>query len=186
MLPKHLPSVADIDGSWWIAHTKSRFEKAFVWDLLNGGINYFLPLCQRVRMSGGRKRTVLMPLFPGYVFFAGDEDARYRALMTHRLCNVIPVKNQRELRQELASIEKAVEQNASLDLYPFAAVGRRCRVSAGPFQGIEGIVASRSPKPRLMLKVSMLGQSVAMEIDLDLLEPVDEAPGGQVPSGRYA
>jgi transcription antitermination factor NusG len=178
--------VAEIDGRWWIAHTKSRFEKAFVWDLLNGGINYFLPLCQRVRISAGRKRTVMMPLFPGYVFFAGDEDARYRALLTHRLCNVIPVKNQNELRQELVSIEKAVEQNASLDLYPFAVVGRRCRVTAGPFEGVEGIVASRSPKPRLMLRVSMLGQSVAMEIDLDLLEPVEETDAGGISAERCA
>ena len=33
----------------------------------------------------------LMPLFPSYVFFSGDADARYRALATGRLCQVIRV-----------------------------------------------------------------------------------------------
>ena len=57
-------TLTDLAGTWWVAHTKARSEKALAWDLLRRDIGYFLPLLGRVRFSGGRKRRVLMPLFP--------------------------------------------------------------------------------------------------------------------------
>ena len=64
--PRLHPAISDLaaqPGCWWVAHTKSRSEKAFAWDLLRRDIRYFLPMTERVRFSGGRKRHVLMPLF---------------------------------------------------------------------------------------------------------------------------
>ena len=84
-------SVADMSGDWWVAHTKARFEKALAFDLIAKGIGYYLPMVERVKLSGGRKRRLLLPLFPSYVFFCGDSDARYAALATNRLCQAIAV-----------------------------------------------------------------------------------------------
>ncbi len=166
-------TLADITGQWWIGHTRSRFEKTFAWDLRGRGIDYFLPLVERVRISGGRKRHVMAPLFPSYVFFCGGESIRYEALATNRLCQVIKVHDQDKLFAELLGIEMALAGKAQLDPYPFAAVGRRCRVTAGVFRGLEGVVVQRKGIVRLVLEISMLGQSAALEIEADLLEPVD-------------
>jgi hypothetical protein len=163
--------LADLSGRWWVAHTKARCEKAFAFDLLARRIPYFLPMVERVRVSGGRKRRALMPLFPGYVFFHGGPDQRYRALATDRLCQVIEVADQARLARDLAGLERALGAGAPLDPYPFAALGRRCRVVAGPFEGLEGIVVRRDGSARLVIEVGMLGQGAAMEIDADLLEP---------------
>src|SRR5438105_2419012 len=68
--PAQSPVVEDLasaPGRWWVAHTRSRCEKALAWDLLRRGIVYFLPMVERVRMSGGRKRRFLLPLFPSYL-----------------------------------------------------------------------------------------------------------------------
>ena len=173
MLPPGAESVSQIAGRWWVAHTKSRFEKAFAWDLLHMGIGYFLPLVERVKVSGGRKRNVLLPLFAGYVFFCGGEEHRYQAMKTNRLCQTIEVPDQQQLIEELGCLERGLAGKAELDPYPFAAVGRRCRVTAGPFQGLEGIVIRRNKRPLLVLQVSILGQGAAMEIDCDLVEPAD-------------
>ena len=166
-------TLADLTGRWWVAHTKSRFEKAFAWDLLQRGIGYFLPLIERVRMSGGRKRRVMAPLFPSYVFFCGDDEDRYTAMTTHRLCQTLEVRDQEELVRELVAIETALAGKAELDPYPFAAVGQRCRITAGPFMGLEGVVIQRNGIARLVLQVSMLGQGAALEVDADLLEPAE-------------
>ena len=163
---------------WWVGHTKARFEKAFAFDLLARRVPYFLPMVERVRMSGGRKRHVMAPLFGGYVFFRGTHQERYLALATNRLCQVIEAADQARLVRELAALQKAISGGAPLDPYPFAAVGRRCRVVAGPFQGLEGVVVRReagSRGARLVLEVGMLGQGAAMEIDADLLEPASDA-----------
>jgi len=165
--------LADLDGRWWVAHTRPRCEKAFAWDLIRRSIGYFLPLARRVRMSGGRKRRVLMPLFPSYVFFCGREEDRYAAMTTNRVCQTIEVADQSRLAEELTAIETALAGQADLDLYPFAAAGQRCRVTAGPFQGVEGVVVQRSRQARLVLQVTILGQGACLEIDADVLEPVD-------------
>ena len=53
------------------------------------------------------------------------------------------------------------------------AVGQSCRVTRGPFEGIEGTVIQRNGKARIVLHVKMLGRGAAMEIDNDLLELVE-------------
>lgn len=174
--PMHPPMAADLtalEGQWWVAHTRSRFEKAFAWDLLHRGIGYYFPMLQQVKVSGGRKRRVLAPLFPSYVFFCGGDDDRYWAMTTNRLCQTIAVADRAKFLREIGSIQKALSGKAVLDPYPQIAVGSRCRVKAGPFEGTEGVVIQRGKLWRLVLQVSMLGQGAAMEVDADLVEVLD-------------
>jgi len=170
VLPKGVLAPSELQGTWWVAHTKSRFEKAFAWDLLRADIGYFLPLMERVRISGGRRRKLLAPLFTSYVFFCGDEEARYKAMATDRLCQTIAIPDQGQFLSQIQTVYKALASNAQLDPYPFLAVGNRCRITAGPFMGVEGTVISRDRRTQIVLEVSILGQAVVMEIDPSLLE----------------
>ncbi len=171
----HLNVRDDSDKQWWIAHTKSRVEKAFAWDLLRRDVPYFLPMNERTTFSGGRKRRVMLPVFSSYVFIYGNDDDRATALMTNRLCRLIRVVEQQSLTQELSAIERGLESNLPIDPYPFAAVGKRCRVARGAMIGVEGTVVQRNAKSsRLVLEVRMLGQGASVEIDTDLLEPAEE------------
>ena len=171
--PPKVDSVAELSGQWWLAHTKARFEKAFAWDLCRRNIGYFLPLVEQKRFSGGRKRSVMLPLFSSYVFFCGDDEGRYAAMATNRLCRIIAIEDQGKLVTELMAIEKVMTDNPSLELYPHVAVGRRCRISAGPLEGVEGVVVRCSRPSRIVLNVSILGQGASVEVDAGLLEQVD-------------
>jgi transcription antitermination factor NusG len=136
-------------------------------------IGYFLPMREKVIFSGGRKRHVMVPLFPLYVFFCGTETDRYTAMTTNRLCQIIEVIDQETLVDELVRIEKALVNKAVIDQYPRLPVGSRCRITSGPMMGIEGIVIERdNAKARMVLEVNILGQGALIEIDADILEPV--------------
>jgi transcriptional antiterminator RfaH len=176
-----------LPGPWWVAHTKARHEKSFAWDLHKAGIGYFLPLVERVTVSGGRKRQVLKPLFSAYVFFCGDEQTRYHAMTTNRLCNVLAAQDQALLVTELDQLHQAIQQQAALEPDATFEAGQRVRVTAGPLQGIEGAVVedageARQAKRRLVLQVSMLGQGASVEIERELIEPLDitTAPAGGI------
>jgi len=173
ILTPDVDSLADLSGQWWVAHTKARNEKALAWDLLHRGVGYFLPMRERVFFSGGRRRRGLMPLFTSYVFLCGDGEDRLAALKTNRVCQTLDVADQACLIDELTAIEKALLGRATLEPFTGIAIGQRCRVVAGPFRDIEGVVVERGSRARLVLNVGLLGQGAAMEIEADLLESLD-------------
>ena len=125
----------------------------------------------------------MCPLFSSYVFVCGGNDARYRALVTGRLCQMISVPDQGTLLRELAQVQRVLSGDAELDPYPFAAVGRRCRVKARPLRGVEGTVIERESITSLLLQVSMLGQGVAVKIDTGLLEDAEVSDGAMARVG---
>jgi transcription antitermination factor NusG len=165
-------SLVDIAGPWWVAHTRSRHEKALAFDLLKCGVAFFLPMIEKTTVIRGRRFRGMHPLFPGYLFFAGDHEARYQALSTSHVAQVISVLDQARLVHELAQIERALTAQAGLDPFPYLKKGVRCRVVAGSLQGTEGVVVRRRGVTRLVLQVDMLGQAVAAEVDPSLVEPL--------------
>ena len=79
--PQH-QSIDDFEGTWWVAHTKSRNEKALAWQLVKKQVQYFLPMTWKVRRKKGRTLRSLMPIFPGYLFFCGGQEDRLEVLKT--------------------------------------------------------------------------------------------------------
>lgn len=167
-------SICDFSGLWWVAHTKSRNEKALAQDLIRKDINYFLPMNWKVHRRKGRKIRSLLPLFGGYLFFCGAEKQRIELLRTNRVANLIEVRDQKRLLEELLQIERALRAGASLAPHKYLKAGQRCRVITGPLADLEGIVVKTKTVIRLVLQIDMLGQATSVEIDTDMIEQVDE------------
>ena len=168
-----LAPVDRLVGCWWLVHTKSRMEKALAADLERLGVGFYMPLLQTKRRYSGRVFDMSLPLFPGYIFLCGDEDDRYATLMTHRVARVIAVVDQERLKNELRQVYRVTTSDQSVDLYPGLRKGRRCRITKGSLQGIEGVVIRRRGQCRIYLGVEVLGQSAELEIDPGLLEVID-------------
>jgi len=162
-------------GYWTVLQVKSRQEKALANDLRVREIQHYLPLVRRVQAHGGRRITLELPLFPGYLFLAGTLDDVYTADRTRRVANIIPVYDQKQLDWELTNLRIALEGAASPDPYPFLKKGVRVEVRSGPFRGLEGLIEDRAGATRLILQIAILGRAVSIEIDgsqLEVVEPV--------------
>lgn len=168
-------ALEDFQGQWWVAHTKSRNEKAFAHDLKNRDVSYFLPMTWMIRHVRGRKIKSLLPLFSGYLFFCGGESERLEALKTNRVASLIEVKDPQQLVTELSSIEKALHSGVQLQSHKFVKAGQRCRVTAGPLKDVEGVVVQNRSGTRLILKINMLGQAASVEVDSDSIEILESA-----------
>jgi len=166
-------SVCEFNGSWGVAHTKSRNEKALAHDLVRKNIGYFLPMSWKPRRHRGRKIRSLLPLFSGYLFFCGGETQRLELLRTHRVANIIEVNDQAKFIAELTQIEQALRTGEPLVPHRYIKKGQLCRVIAGPLAGLQGIVLQTKSKTRLLLQIDMLGQAASVEVDIDMIEPVD-------------
>jgi len=166
-------SIRDFTGQWWVAHTKSRNEKALAHDLISKGVSYFLPMTWKVRRKSRRTIKSLLPLFSGYLFFCGDENQRTELLRTDRVANLLEVKDQEKLLNELVQIERVLQTGVPLVPHKYIKIGQKCRVMAGPLMGLQGIVVTTKGASRLVLQVDMLGQAASVEIDINMIESVD-------------
>ena len=160
-------------GRWWVLHTRARNEKAVANALNRLGVGCYLPLMHLHRRYGRRSLPVSLPLFPGYVFLRGGPDECTAALRTNRVANVLHVEDQDQLQGDLAQIQRVTASDTPVDYYPALRVGRRCRISGGGLQGVEGVVLRRRDVSRMYIAATVLGQSAVIEIDSMLVEPID-------------
>ena len=166
--------IAEFSGTWWVAHTKARNEKAMAWQLATKGVPYFLPMSWKVSRKSGRTIRSLLPLFPGYVFFCGGDAERLEALKTNRTAAIIQVVDQNRLVRELSPIETVLQLGKPIVPHDYLKIGQRCRVIAGPLMGTEGLIIQTPKETRLVLQVEMLGQAASVEIDFDMVEKIED------------
>lgn len=165
---------------WWVAHTKSRHEKSLARVLNQWDQAYFLPMVEKVHVARNRKVKALIPLFPGYIFFAGDDSDCYRLMTTNRVAQILYVEDQDQLLGDLVQLRNALEVGAGerLNPHPFLQHGTNVRITSGVFRGLEGVVQRYKQGTQLVvLQVEALGQAVALEVDAGMVECVEEADG---------
>jgi len=69
--------------------------------------------------------------------------------------------------REVEALQTAVASGIASQPWPYLEVGERVLVKAGKLSGLEGILVSFKGKHRVVLSVSLLQRSVALEVDLD-------------------
>ncbi len=161
---------ACLQTRWWVAHTKSRREKALAHFLAKKNIAYYLPMLKKRQPSKNRVRYAMTPLFSGYLFFTGDLEDRYAAYTSNHIARVIEVKNQRKLVEELRSIRTVLACGAGVYPYDFLAEGQRVRITSGPMQGVEGIIDRKKSNYRLVLNIETIAQAIALDLAADMVE----------------
>ncbi|MEE2973231.1 MAG: transcription termination/antitermination NusG family protein [Planctomycetota bacterium] len=164
---------APVQRHWMVLHTKARQEKAVARHLAAAGVEHDLPLVERVTVTRGRKHRSEVPLFTGYVFIKGEKQDAYDAISTRRVANFLHVADPERLEYELARVHAAIRSGLPVEEFPRLAIGQRARVTKGPLAGAEGVVIEEARRTCLILHVEILGRGASVEIEADLLEPLD-------------
>ena len=145
--------------------------------LAHKGYEILLPLYECRRRWSDRIKELELPLFPGYVFCRFNPLVRLPILMTPGVIQVVgigrspvPVDD-----AEIAAIQTAVQSGLPRQPWPFLQIGQRVRVERGPLCGLEGILLNIKGRDRLILSVTLLQRSVAVEVEDSWVSPI--APG---------
>jgi len=157
---------------WKVFFVKPRTEKKVTEYCKLFGIRYYLPLRRKTRIVQRRKVTVEVPLFPGYVFVRLPPAQRLQMLQSNLLVRILEPLKPRKLLRDLVMVRRALRVNPSLETTRPLTKGKRVRINAGPFRGLEGIVARLSSKMKVVLNVEMIGQATSIAIESDFVDVI--------------
>ena len=161
---------------WYALRVKPRFEKVVARNLKAKGFEEFLPLYRRSRQWSDRVKEIDLPLFPGYVFCRFDIDDSLPILFVPGVTSIVGIGksptaiDEREI-EDLLSVSKF---GVHCQPWPFVSVGQTVSVEHGALKGLEGIVTTVKNEYRLIISLSSLQRSVAVEIDREWVKPVKQ------------
>jgi len=170
--PDDLFDMPTADAPWEIAHLRSRQEKTVARLLLESGSPFYLPQIEKKKKSPQRTFISHLPMFPGYIFVRRVKGLRETLHRTNAVANMLEVPDQAELTAELFQIRQLQARGAVLTPIDQLVPGDMVRITEGSFSGYSGIVLKERGSLRLIVSVSILKKSVAVEFPRELLEPV--------------
>jgi transcription antitermination factor NusG len=149
-----------------------RKEKIAAQTLRERGFEDFLPLYTSSRRWSDRMKKVESPLFPGYVFCRFEIRARATLLKTPGVISIVGFGKVPEpiVDAEIAALQTVCRAGLKAMPYPNPKIGSKVRIEEGPLKGLEGILVE-DKKTRLVLSLSLLKRSVAVEINRDWIAP---------------
>lgn len=156
---------------WYVVSTLPHQEPRALANLQRQGFEAWLPAFRKARRHARRADSVVVPLFPGYLFIHLDvETARWRSIngtfgVVKLLCHGdTPEPVPAGLVDELLARRDA-EGLVRLPPRQFAR-GEALRVVAGPFADLVGICDGMSGRDRVVLLLSLLGRTVKATVPL--------------------
>lgn len=167
---------------WYACYTRARHEKK-VDKLLRGqGIESYLPIAVLQSRWKDRNKLVPFPLFPGYVFGHFTLHQLTQVLATCGVAAVVgsggnpsPIPAE-EIESVRRMSEAAAESGIELEWGTLMQKGIWVEVTAGPFQGVRGMVAERRGRRCVLVGIAAIGQGVEVDIGIADLIPIP-APG---------
>ena len=172
------------EHEWWAVYTRHQHERTVVKNLTENGVETFLPSYQAIRQWKDRKKCLLLPLFPCYVFVAGSSERRAQVLSTPGVFLIVSSGGHpaRIPAQEIDAIRRAVGSSLRVEPHPFLSCGDWVRIKSGPLTNVEGILLRKKGSCRLILSAELLQKSLAVEVDAFNVEPLSRRANTTYPS----
>lgn len=147
-------------------------------ELSTGKIEVFCPQIRKVIPVGGKRRAVLIPLFPGYFFSqfclatAGRFIASRPGIIGLVRFGDEPTVVPADVIEEMQATDFVAAAELALSSYSFVP-GQRLVIREGPFAGMEAeYVASLNDGQRALLLLEYLHRRVNVVADSEILERV--------------
>lgn len=165
---------------WYAVYTYPRHEKSVLEHFELKSLEAFLPTFVTESRWKDRRVRLQTPVFPGYVFTRIHASHRNKVLSSPGVIRILcfngmpaPIDD-----AEIESVKRCLEQGTVLGPCPLLEVGERVRVKSGVLEGLEGHISRCKNDRRLIVPITLIHQSVAIEIDVQLLELVNTEADG--------
>lgn len=164
---------------WYAVYTRYKCEKQVVYDLQKKGITAWVPLRQKVRRYGARRRVSEIPLIHCYVFVSIHPDQKSRVLQSANVQAFLG--NGRDLvripEEEMNWLRRIVGEKSQVEIgQEELCEGMEVEVAQGPLAGIRGKLLQREGKSRFLVELTTIGCQLQMAVDTGILRSIKREP----------
>lgn len=163
------------DTPWYCLYVKPHHEKAVAAAMRGIGYLEYLPLYEARRRWGNHNRSVYLPLFPTYVFGQFEYPNRLPILRIPGVFTIVSTRGKPipVNPEEIEAVRLALASGCDVGPWPFLAAGDLVEIERGPLRGLEGFLVASKGRHRLILSVTLLQRSVAVEVDREWVRPLE-------------
>jgi transcription antitermination factor NusG len=160
-----------VDSRWYAIYVTARHEKVVTVQLVRRSVEAFLPLYRTVHYWKDRRAQLELPLFPSYLFVRIAAAERLRVLQVPGVVHIVTFQGEPVAvpDEEIESLRAALRLRQA-GPWPYPAVGRRIRITAGPLQGLEGVVVRQNGQTRIIVSIDFIQRSTWVELRPEDLE----------------
>ncbi|TGK38067.1 UpxY family transcription antiterminator [Leptospira andrefontaineae] len=166
--------------SWYAVYTNSRTEKKLALELSKKGVTQYLPIISTKKQWSDRIKTVLVPVFPSYVFVKIDiRIEKLKVLETSGAVKFVsigetPIVIDEEDIETIRQIVTEYPDKIKIEREKMLAPGKKVLIRSGPFKDRKARVIRKGSKSSILVSISGMDTTVSLELDSELLETGEE------------
>lgn len=152
---------------WFALVVRNRWEKCTAFSLSRKGYECLLPISKQKRRWSDRWKELEVALFPGYLFCRFDPCRRVPVLSVPGVLSIVgttaglsPVRP-----DEIEAVKLVGQAGVPAEPWPFLEAGQMVELNQGPLRGLSGVVLDCKAGSKLVISVTLLKRSIAVEID---------------------
>ncbi len=161
---------------WHAVYLRSRTEKKVYEEILNKGIECYLPLKSTKRIWSDRVKFITEPILPGYVFVRVSYYEYYDVLVVNGVLRYVCFDNKPAvvsdyqinlLKLFVEHLNDKIEVSAER-----IKKGNLVKIISGPLKDVVGEVMEARGKRHLLLRFDQLGYTLQVDLDQNEVEVV--------------
>jgi transcription antitermination factor NusG len=163
-----MPTAARAPRRWRLFYTAPRAERRCERRLLGDGVEAFVPCQTTVRQWSDRRKRVVEPLFPNYLFARVDERDRLATLQTPGVVRAVAFDGRpaEVSAEEIAWLRllEATEDRVEPVPAPMPPRDTPVEIEDGPLRGLVGEVEAHRGGYRLLIRIPSIRQAVRVQV----------------------
>jgi transcriptional antiterminator RfaH len=156
---------------WYAVSTKPHQEKQAELHIKQCGIECFLPLLKESKIIRRTRKTVIEPLFPGYLFARFELERHYRAVSYATGVRKIVEFGSGPVELDATMIDAIKERLNDGYVTPHLErfkMGQILHIKGGPLAGFQAVfVQEMTDRNRVLLLLNTLGLHAKLTMDID-------------------
>lgn len=158
------------DINWYALYTKPRAEFKAAEQLLELGIEYYLPVVTKVKQWSDRKKKIAEPLLRGYIFIYGNEKERILSLEQYSIIRCVfdqgrPAKIP---GWQIENIKTMLNSKSDISIHEGLIPGRKVLIKNGPFEGVVGVIQDTGDgKNSIAVSIDLLNRAILAHLPKD-------------------